>query len=321
MNKKIIKYAKIILPLLLGVFFIAYSYYNTSEEDRHKIYTSIKNADYFWVFLSLVMGGLSHLSRAYRWNFLLAPMGYRPRYPNNLMAVAIAYLANLGVPRSGEVLRATTLASYENVPFQKAFGTIVAERVVDLFMLFLIVLLAFIFQTETILGFFIERGFNLNILLLFIGIGLFCLFIFIRFIKRSKASFAIKIKKFIKGLLEGATSIFKMKRRGLFAFHTFFIWTMYVLMFWVIRYSMPETQNLPFSAIITAFIAGTFAISTTNGGVGLYPIAVGKILVIYGISQTAADAFGWIMWTSQTLLVVFIGALSFLFLPIYNRSK
>lgn len=248
-------------------------------------------------------------------------MGYQPKFLNSLMAVSIAYFANLGIPRSGEILRATTLTTYENIPFQKVFGTIVAERIIDLLMLLLIILTALILQTETIVNFFSERGFNFKFLIILALAGLVGLFVFLRFIKVSNNAIAVKLKGFINGLIEGALSIFKMKNKWAFIFHTFFIWGMYILMFWVIKYSIAGTHSLPFNGIITAFIAGAFAITATNGGIGIYPIAVSKILMLYGISNTDGDAFGWIMWSSQTILVVIIGVLAFFFLPIYNTKK
>ncbi|NER14486.1 flippase-like domain-containing protein [Leptobacterium flavescens] len=320
-KKKFIKLLKIILPLALGVFLVWYSYTSTSEEDRQKIYRYIREADYFWVAISLFMGLLSHISRAYRWSFLLEPMGYKVKFLNNLMAVSIAYFANLGIPRSGEVLRATTLSSYEEVPFQKAFGTIVAERVIDFIMLFLLIGIALSLQTDTILDFLMEKGFNFKSLLILAGAGLVGLFIFVKFIRKSSHPIALKLKTFVNGLLEGVVSIFKMKKRWAFLFHTFFIWGMYVFMFWIIKFSVPEVSELNFGIMLVAFIAGAFAMSASNGGIGWYPIAIATIFSAYGISKASGDAFGWIMWISQTLLVVFLGVLSFLFIPIYNRNK
>ena len=94
-----------------------------------------KNANYSWVFLGLLFGILSHLSRAYRWKFMLEPIGYKPKFTNSVLAVLIAYLVNLAIPRAGEVSRAAVMANYENVPFEKGFGTIVAERIADLIMM------------------------------------------------------------------------------------------------------------------------------------------------------------------------------------------
>ena len=92
---------------------------STSLEDKKQIFQYIKNADFRFIILSVLFGVMSHLSRAYRWKFLLAPLGYKPRFINSTLAVLIAYIANLGIPRSGEILRATTLSSYENIPFEK----------------------------------------------------------------------------------------------------------------------------------------------------------------------------------------------------------
>ena len=122
MNKRLIRILKLTLPIALGVFLVWYSYEITSEEDRKQILKYIREADLFWVGLSVFIGILSHLSRAIRWNYLLEPLGYKPKIRNNVLIILMAYLTNLGIPRSGEVLRATALATYENVPFQKGFG-------------------------------------------------------------------------------------------------------------------------------------------------------------------------------------------------------
>ena len=320
-KKRLIKLLKIILPLALGIFLVIYSYMTTSQEDKETIYRYIKEANYFWVAISLVMGVLSHWSRAYRWSYLLEPMGYKPKMFNNFMAVSIGYFANLGIPRSGEVLRATTVAGYENIPFEKAFGTIVAERIIDFIMLVLIVGIALILQTASIVEILNERGFSFKSLLIAAVIGVIGIVIFIRFIKNAKHPFALKLKTFINGLLEGVVSIFKMKKKWAFLFHTFFIWSMYVFMFWIIKFSISEDVYLEFGVVLVGFIAGAFAMSASNGGIGWFPIAVTTAFAAFGISEAYGEAFGWIMWISQTLLVAFLGILSFLLLPFYNRNR
>jgi len=321
LTKELKKILKIILPIALGVFLIWYSYRITSEEDRTQIIRYIKEADLFWVGLSVFIGILSHISRAIRWNYLLEPMGYTPKVSNNIFIILIAYFANLGIPRSGEVLRATALATYEDVPFQKGFGTIVTERVVDLLMLLLIILMALFSQTDIILAFLNEKGVGFSTTLIFLCVGFIGLLFIMGFLRRSNSRFAIKLRDFIKGLLDGVLSIFKMKKKWAFVLHTFFIWGAYVLMFWVIKYTVPETIDLSFGQLLVAFVGGAFAMSTTNGGIGLYPIAVSKSLAIFGISAVSGNAFGWIMWIAQTIMVVVFGAISFLLLPLLNRNK
>ncbi|MDY7396830.1 lysylphosphatidylglycerol synthase transmembrane domain-containing protein [Aureibaculum sp. 2210JD6-5] len=321
MNKKIKKIIFLILPIALGVFLVWYFLSKLTPEDKSAIIGSFKSANYWWVLLSLVLGALSHLSRAYRWQFMLKPMGYKPKFANSVMTVFIAYLVNLGIPRAGEIARATGISKYENIPFEKAFGTIVAERIADAIVLLSIIGLAFFLQADLISQYLFKDG-DSGTQKYFV-IGIFALFaiIFYFIVKKSKNPFFIKIKKFINGLIEGAISIFKMENKWSFIFHTLFIWAMYVLMFYVVTFALPETSNLPFEAIIVGFVVGGISMAVTNGGLGTYPIAVASVLILYAVPDNPARAFAWIMWTAQTLMVLLFGALSFLILPIYNRNK
>lgn len=321
MKTSLKKTVKTALPIALGVFLVWYSYYVTSEEDRKQIIYYIKEADLFWVAISILMGVLSHISRAIRWNYLLEPLGYKPKLTNNILIIITAYFANLGIPRSGEILRATALSTYEKVPFEKGFGTIVTERVIDLMMLLVLIVVTFFLQTDIILEFFQNRGFNLNSLFLLLGVGTVGAALIFFLLKKSKHTFVLKIKTFLTGLLQGVLSIFKMKYKWLFIVHTIFIWGLYIAMFWVVKFTVPETIDLSISQLLVAFIFGAFAMTATNGGVGLYPIAVSGALAIFGINSTSGDAFGWILWISQTLMIVVFGAISFLVLPLLNRNN
>lgn len=321
MNTTLKKTLKIIVPIAIGASLVVYSYYSTSAADRQKIFNSIKNVDLIWVSLSILIGILSHVSRAVRWNYLLEPLGYKPKLRNNFLIILLSYFANILVIRSGEILRATALATYENVPFEKGFGTIVTERIIDLIMLLLVIFVALLFQYDVIIGILEENGIGLLGSIGLLVIGIVGLLLGIRIIQKSKSKFAIKIKTFAKGLLDGVLSVFRMKRKGAFVFHTILIWSCYIGMFWVIKFTVPETADLTLGQLLVAFIAGSFAMTATNGGLGLYPIAVAASLTFFGISKTAGDAFGWIMWTPQTLIVVVLGAISFLVLPLWNRNQ
>jgi hypothetical protein len=92
-------------------------------------------------------------------------------------------------------------------------------------------------------------------------------------------------------------------------------------MFYISIFVIPETSHIPFGAIITSFVVGSIAIAFTNSGFGSYPFLISKILLFYSISETAGNAFGWIVWTSQMVLLAFLGCLGFLLLPFLNRSK
>ena len=316
MSLKTKKSLKIIIPLLFGGGLIWYLFTIIPPKTLLEYF---KNANYWWISLGLFFGVLSHLSRAYRWKFMLEPMGYTPRFINSALAVLIGYFVNLAIPRAGEVSRASVMANYENIPFEKGFGTIVAERIADLIMMFLIIGVTLLIQFDFILQLVKEK---LDPVKIIIGLAV-CLiggFFFYKYVRKSTKGVGLKIKKFIKSLVEGVTSIFRMKNKWPFIFHTVFIWAMYVLMFWA---TIPAIDGLqvPFGGILVGFIAGGFSIAATNGGIGLYPLAVAGAFTLFGVPEEPSTAFGSVMWAAQTAMVILFGGLSFLLLPICNKAK
>ena len=320
MKAKISKWLSIVLPLFLGIFLIYYSYNQFSEKDIEEIKKHFKNANYYYLNFSIFIAFLGSVSRAYRWKYALDHMGYKTTFANNFMAVSIGYLMNMTVPRSGEISRALVLKKYNNVPFDKGFGSIIGERIVDTIILFGLIIVAFFVQYDVLKTFVLDKVPIQNlILLLVIGFVFFIAFILIYFY--SKLKFILKLKEKIAGLKEGILSILHMKKKWSYLGHTIFIWFSYIYMFYIGLLVISETSVLTLGAVITSFIVGSVAIAFTNSGFGSYPFLMAKILLFYHISETAGSAFGWIIWTTQMLLLVFLGALSFLLLPILNRSK
>lgn len=251
---------------------------------------------------------------------MLEPMGYKPTFINRILSVFVSYFLNLTIPRSGEVARATTISKYEDIPFDKAFGTIVAERIADVIMLFIIIFIAFLYQANLIREKLFPDNSNPTKKIILSVVLVILSWVVYTYLSRSKHKFILKIKSFINGLKEGVLSIFKMKQKWAFILHTIFIWVMYVLMFYVVTFALPETKILPFEATIVGFVVGAISMALTNGGLGVYPAFVAGVLTMYQVSDNAALAFGWIMWTAQTVLIIISGALSLFLLPLYNKK-
>tara|TARA_B100001059_G_scaffold188904_1_gene191437 strand:- start:1373 stop:2278 length:906 start_codon:yes stop_codon:yes gene_type:complete len=279
----------------------------------------LKNIDYLWVYSGAVLGFLSHLSRAYRWKFMIEPLGYKLRFANSFMAVFAGYLINYSIPRAGEVSRATILANYEKVPFEKGFGTIVAERVADILVMVFIIIVTLLWKFNIIYNFLFQNIDFQNQLLIIFPLVFFLSFCFYQIIKKSNHTFFVRVRSFLGGFVEGLMSILKMRQKWSFIAHTLFIWAMYILMFYVTSHSIAQISGLDFSIILIGFIAASFSVAATNGGVGAYPLAVYAAFSIFEVPETPSLAFGWVVWTSQTILIIFIGGLSLILLPIYNK--
>lgn len=318
MNLPVKKVLRLIIPIALAVIL---GWYALSEFPVSEVMPYVKKANMWWILFGVFLGILSHLSRAYRWNYLLGPLGYRVSFFNSIMAVFASYLTNFGIPRSGEVLRAAVLTNYEEVPFDKGFGTIVAERMADVLVMLIIIAVTLILQFDYIFS-LMENVFSLQKIILGSAALMALAMGLIMYLKKSESRIAQKVKTFVCGLKEGVLSIFKMKHKWAFIAHTLFIWSLYILMFYVTSFAFPElSRQITVGMILVAFIAATFTIAATNGGVFAYPLAVMSTFSLFGIEETPSYAFGWVMWSSQTVMLVVLGIVSFIFLPIYNRKK
>ncbi len=320
MKAKIRKFLSLIIPLVVGIVIIYYQFTTLNPDELEKIKVSFIKADYFYIFLSLFIALFGFWSRAYRWKFALQHLGYQTKFHNDLMTVCVSYLVNLTIPRSGEISRAALLKKYENVPFDKGFGTIVAERIVDMLIFLLFVAVGFISQFDKIYQYLIEKNVKFETLIWFLIIGIVLFFIFILVWIYAEWKIILKLKQKLSGLIEGMLSILKMKNKWNYIFHSFFIWFSYLAMFYITIFALPETSNISFDVVVMGFIFGTLAVGFTNGGLGAYPLAIASILSLYGISEGIGTAFGYLIWVSQTLLTIFLGLLSYLLLPVLNKK-
>lgn len=317
-----------VLPLTVGIFLVWYFFNRLSPEDLTQLESAFARANYSWVGVSLTLMMLSHASRAYRWKYTLKPLGYTPRFINSFLAVMIGYLVNLAVPRLGEVSRCASMNRVEKIPLNQLIGTVIAERVADFFMLLLMITATLLIEFNTIQDLLNSMlsdasdkipGTTLIIALLVLGIiGLAALYKIYN--STSENKFVVALQGFLKGLIDGIISIAKMKDKWYFIFHTLFIWLAYFSMFWVCFFCLPETETVPIGGVLAGFVLGGIVIAFTNGGIGAYPLAIQIILAYYGVEEGIGGALGWIIWGSQTIMVIIAGILSFALIAPLNKN-
>lgn len=288
-----------------------YSLSDMTPKERADMWEAIKSANPLWLLISLVFGLLSHLSRAYRWKFMLEPLGHKPSLWNSFSAVMIAYFANTFIVRTGEVLRGVVISKSENIPFEKAFGTIISERIADLVMLILIMSTAVILQSNELIDYFQTRA-NPIPSIIALAVLLIGGIIGIRILKSSSHPFIVKVREFGLGVFEGVRSILHMKKNTAFILHTLFIWCMYVGMFWIMTLTVPGLANVSLGVLLAAFVIGAFSMSATNAGMGIYPLAMAGVFSFFGFLDTDGETFGWIIWGSQTIFNVLVGGVCYL---------
>ncbi len=332
MKRQIFTLLKLSLFLAIGLLFIWLFVRKLSQQQIDDILFSIKNAEYFWLFLSIAIGLLSHVSRAMRWMLLLTPMNYKPRFKNVFLAVMIGYFANLAFPRLGEVMRCGILKRYENIPVGNSFGTVIAERALDLLLFIVLFFVNILIQYRQIKDYIYHKVYiplfgNVNIessfsFYLLIGVLLFLVLLFFilrRFFRTTK--FYKGFIKLINGFWQGLKSISKLKKPGLFIFHSIFIWFLYYLMFHICVYSLPETSDLKLEASFSALIFGSIGIMIVQGGIGIYPAIIAEVLTIYDVLNIKGYALGWLVWMAQTVMIIIAGLVALVVLPVINKNK
>lgn len=328
MNKQIKSTIKYIVLLGIGAVLLWLAFRGVNIGDTLE---EIKHANFFWLGLSVIASLVAFFSRAIRWNLLIEPLGYRPKIMNTSTALMIGYLANLAVPRLGEVTRCGTLNQTEKVPFEKLLGTVIFERIIDVICLLICIVLVAVSEYDRLGNFLNENIFdpiksklhsfiNSPISIAVVLIIFISLVIFLFKNKKSKGLIA-KFTIILKGIGDGITSVKKMKKPIQFIFHTVLIWGMYFLMSYLCFFSLAATSALDWHAGLFVLVVGGMGMSApVQGGIGAYHLLVSHGLMLYGISQTHGLAFATLMHTSQTLIVIIFGALSFLYLFFKQRN-
>lgn len=287
------------------------------------------DVNYFWVWVSLIIGIFSHISRAMRWNLLIEPLGSKPGLLNTFLAVMTGYLMNLVIPRMGEISRCGVLSKYEKISFPRLIGTVVTERVIDVLMLLFMTILALIAQSGYILSFIRqnpdmkEKATGLFSSPLLIG-GLLLLLLIIITLRKKILNTRLyrQIGNILQHLKEGIISFRYVKKKGAMIFHSFFIWIMYYLMLYTAFFAFDFTQGLSPLAGLTTFVMGSFGmLAPVQGGLGTWHFMTKESLALYGVSNENGIIFAFVAHTTMNLLLIVLGLLSLMALPLVNREK
>ncbi len=335
--KNIVKYA-LSLAIAGGLLWFTFQ---QSHIDAADLWSKIKVADYRWVLVSAVLTIVAHWSRAERWRTLLEPVVAKT--PSSLDATAsvlTGYLANLALPRAGEVARCGTLyrltsRTGEPVPVNVSFGTVVAERLFDLLMLVLLLGATFVLEFDRLSQFFMEflggklpkgtsgAGVLLLAAVVLAGIGLLGWFLFNRYrTALGKHPVYQKVAAFLNGLLDGLMSVRKLRRPGAFVFHTLLIWTMYYLMSYTLFFALPATANLGPLAGLTILVVGTLGMAApTPGGIGSFHLLVGQVALLYGLTSQDGQILATFIHGVSTLMIILLGISSILYILTRQSSR
>lgn len=297
-----------------------YLYKDISWENDVK--PSLQHANWMWICISFVLGYSATVLRGLRWNLMLEPMGYKANVWTSIHSVAFGYCMNNLIPRSGELARCTLLNRAEKIPVDKLIGTVILERIVDVFLLATVIFLAFVVKADALHALLnsgnsgeAQAGNSTSNLLLYLLIaGILGLIAFIVVIKYfQKIPFVQKVLEFIKGMMEGLKTIFKIKKQLLFWFYSMGIWFLWLMMAYCSMSALPETAHLTFADTIFFTAAGSLGmIVPTPGGAGAFHGMAVAAFKALNYSAEAGKIYALISWSLKTTFDILVGAIGFM---------
>lgn len=325
--KKILKTTmKIALPLLVagGLLYWMYRDFDFAEA-KHIL---LHETNVWWLLASLIPITLSHVIRGLRWLLTLAPLGYRPKVGDSVDSIFVAYAANVLVPRVGEVSRCAVLTKYDRIPFSKALGTLVAERLIDMILVAVFVCVMLLTQFDVFMSLFATTGtsgISLGSLLVspktYIVIAAIVAGAALLWLWLKNTTLYAKMKQLVRGFVDGLMSLRTMQHKGLFVLYTLGIWVGYFLEFYIAFFCFPFTADLSVVQGLVIFAAISLAIIIpTPNGAGPWHFVVISMMTLYGVSHADASSFALIVHTFQTLGVIMLGVYGWVALQVRNRK-
>ena len=322
---------RLVIFLGIGFFFIYWFLLKLDAGQKAAIWDSFTGANYWWVAATMACCLLSHLVRALRWRLLFKPIGHVPSLNHTFGSVVVAYLGNLAFPRAGEVMRCATLRASEGIPMEKSLGTVVTERIIDTLAFGLVVLLGLAIMfgkaKDWLYDTLAERFSNLPNMAMIIGalvvLAVLAL-LFYKFFWKKLLHIALfkKIDDLVRNMIDGVKSILHLGPRAtvLFAVYSVIIYLLYILGGLIIFQALPETQWLGFRAAFVVYLFGSVGMTFSQGGIGVYPVLVQLALDIYGIPLEVGTACGWLLWSSQQVVVIAVGAAYLIYFSLKKRK-
>lgn len=308
---------KYLLLLGIGVLLLWLTF---KGHDLRKIFNDIYHAHPLYVFLSVMAGFIAFLLRAYRWNMLIEPLGFRSRFLNASYALGLGYFANLAIPRIGEITRCGVLNRTDKIPMDKLIGTVITERVIDLIMLFISVALVAMLQFNLMTGFLRDKVFagangNGNSTLIILAGLMLLAVIAVVVLLISKSQKAVKLREkiilLIRGVWTGLFSVMKVKNKTMFILYTLVIWALYFLSTYLCFFALDSTVHLGWKEGLFILVAGGLGMSApVQGGIGAYHYIVSQALILFGVAETDGITYATLVHTYQMLLIIVLGLIS-----------
>jgi uncharacterized protein (TIRG00374 family) len=266
-----------LLPLLVVIVALII-FAQRANINPQKTWDVIRHANIFFFLLAFVIYYCSFAIRALRWHLLLENVGFTrangiqlPKFWKLTEIVFLAFFANGVVPaKLGDLYRAYLLRQEIAVSTTRTFGTILAERLLDLIVLLLLFIPAILVSFHTNMP--SQLRVSLEILLAAVALGIVGLFI-LRVAREPIAKMLPqRFRAHYYHFQEGTLGSFR--RLPVLSGLTVGVWSCEALRFFFVATSLSLIGGSFIHILAAAVVIGLgeallTALPTTGGGVGL----------------------------------------------------
>lgn len=256
-------------------------YFAFNQVNIEDIYRALSDANMTYIFAAFITTFATFILRSLRWKILLdSPKDLELQ--KYISTTHIGYFLNNILPfRAGDLARAKLLSSNSaSIKFSFLIGSLVAEKIIDLWIVGLFSIFLILFGFNNVLG----LEFSIGILLLYI-ITSFIIFGNNSLANKMQKQFSIT-KNFIDGYL--LVSKNKIKLCGI----SILLWCSFVAYMYALLKSVNIDLSFQQYIGITVIASIVTSLPIAPAAIGTYHLAVIYFLSLYGIgidqSQTAA---------------------------------
>ncbi len=287
----------------------------------------LAGGQYVWIIPLFLVTLLSHAIRAWRWRLLLHALPERNSSDNPVSfrvafsSLMIGYMVNYAVPRFGEIVRTSHLSLRERMSFGSVFGTVVAERVLDMATLAVCFLSVPVILGDRVYGLvsivvnpirdMLEGNLTELLLVSILGTGAIILGIILLLRKRIGGASQSKIGEALQAFRLGLFSLIRTKRPIGLAVSTAFIWFCYAFMAYIplLIFGLAGSNGLGFADAWTLMLIGALGVVVPSpGGIGSYHfLTIQALVLIWAVSQEAAASYAIFTHAGQMILYAVVG--------------
>lgn len=327
MNKKAAKVFKYLLSVGLAAVLVWFAFKGI---DWRAFWDGLKETRWGYVLVFTLVSVLALFFREERWRVMMEPLDPGVKMLDAWDASNLGNMVNVVLPGAGEFVRGGYIRS-KKMTYNKILGTIVCERAWDVLLVLFLLVLALVLKWGTFGDFFIANiwnplahslGFSMWWVLSPILLAL-AAFVWAVFRWQGKYLFCAKVAGAVRGLGAGIASFVHIRRKGAFVLYTIGIWLTYLLMTYYNFLAIPALSHLTFfDSLFVSAVGNIASIIPVPGGMGAYHYLVSLTLEsIYGATWETGLLFATLSHETHALLIIVLGAASYVRLSVHRRNK